>query len=714
MLALSAATPALAQQDPSASTSQDGQEIVVTAQKREERLIETPQAVSVLSADTLDNLAAVQFRDFANTVPGLTFESSGSGFNQVTIRGVTTGYQVTPTVGVVVDDVPYGSTSAFARAAQLSLDAGLFDVDRIEVLRGPQGTLYGASTMGGLIKYVNRMPSTDTFGGEAQAGVSTTRHGGINYNVAGAVNVPIAADKAALRASAYQSHDGGYVDNIALGRKDVDRSDTYGGRLDLLLTPTEGLSIRVTGFAQNIDRDGAPTVDFTIGGRPVNGDLQQERPLAEPFEQQFRLVSGTIAYDFGGATATSISSYQTVRSSFSVSDSPALVPVLATFFGRNYSAVNIQNRVATDKFNQEIRLASNGKSSIEWLVGGYYTSEDSNNLQYVDLLLPSGQLDVNDLFRYETPSKYEEIAAFGNVTVRLSDKFDISGGLRYSHLDQTYTQFGSGALIGSFPKNSSSDDVTTYLANARYHFSRNATAYFRFATGYRPGGPNVVAPGAPTSFQPDELKSYELGFKAETADRKLGIDMAAYYIDWTNLQILTTTATGVSYYANSPAPAEIKGVELTLTARPTRGFVATGAFAWQDAELTDNFAGLGAAKGDPLPNVPRFTAAVSADYKFDAGTISPSFGFTLRAIDKRNASFDANPFIAQYRLPAYATLDLRAGIEIGGVDLTVYARNLFDERAQLTNSSGVSSLTGPVEVSILQPRTIGILAKARF
>jgi outer membrane receptor protein involved in Fe transport len=213
-------------------------------------------------------------------VPALSFSTSGPGQTQLTLRGVTAGNDIGPTVGVYVNDVPYGSSTAFTNASSLSLDAGLFDMDRIEVLRGPQGTLYGASTMGGLIKYVTAAPELDVLSGSAQAGVSDTRHGGISYNGAAAINAPIVSDKIALRANGFYSQDGGFIDNLALGRKDVNRSRVYGGRADLLLKPTDALSIRIGGYIQNIHRDGTAAADYTLAGEPVDTALDQRRLLA--------------------------------------------------------------------------------------------------------------------------------------------------------------------------------------------------------------------------------------------------------------------------------------------------------------------------------------------------------------------------------------------------------------------------------------------------
>lgn len=696
-------------------------EIIVTAQKRAERMIEVPQSVSVLSAEALNKLGATQFRDFANTVPGLNFQTAGVGFNQLSLRGVTTGYDITPSVGNVVDDVPYGSSSAFARGAQLALDVGLFDIDRVEVLRGPQGTLYGASTMGGLIKYVTKTPDATRLASELRTGVSDTTDGSLNYFGSVAVNFPLIADKAALRMSGFYSKDGGYVDNVALNQEDINASAVKGGKLDLSLAPTDALDVRLTAVLQDITRDGSATSDHTVAGAPVYGELTQFRLIPETFDQRFRLASATINYDIGAANLTSISSYQTIRSHFIVDDSPLLLPVLQLFFGRTYSAAEIDNGVDTDKFTQEIRLASDGARPIEWLIGGFYTHEISENRQALLLLDAARQPSPNDLFLYRTPSKYKEYAAFGNLTYYFSDKFDVTGGMRYARNEQTYTQDASGLLIGSVPKREDEANVYTYLANARYRFTPNSTAYARFAAGYRPGGPNAVSldpltgqPNAPATFKADTSKSYELGYKIQSASGRFGADLATYHIDWSDLQQLTTTPSGVSYYANANAGAEINGAELTLNFRPISSFTATGAFAFQDATMSDAEPILGARKGERLPNVPRFTAALSADYVFPAANFNPSVGMTFRSVSDRLSSFDANTTVAQYDLGSYSTFDLRAGFVIGAAEIQLYLRNVGDERGQLVIPSGVSSPAGPISVSTLQPRTIGFNATMSF
>lgn len=711
-----AGAPASESSPESASQSSQIEEVVVTAQKRAERLIDTPQSVTVLSAESLSKLGAVQFRDFANTVPGLNFTTAGPGNTQISLRGVTTGFDVSPTTATYVDEVPYGSSTPFANSAQLGLDPALFDIERIEVLRGPQGTLYGASSMGGLIKYVQRRPDLERFGLEMQSGLSSTHDGDINYNVNGAINALIVENKVALRASAFQSHDGGYVDNVATRRKDVNQSDIYGGRVDLLAAPSENLSIRVAAFAQNISREGDATADYDAIGNKPYGERGQNRPAQEPFDQQFRVVSATIDYDFGAAELTSISSYQTVRSEFVWDLSAIYVPFLnappPVGFGRSYSAVAVPVLSETDKFTQEIRLSSATEGPLEWILGAFYTDESSKLAQEFALYDAAGALAPNDLFTYYVPSKYEEYAAFGDLTWKLSEKFDLTGGVRYARNEQSFSQTGAGAFGLSAPTNSAKSDVYTYLANARYHFTDNATGYLRYATGYRPGGPAYLTldpqtglPNGPASFDADRLKSYEAGFKSRSADRRFGIDVALYSIDWSDMQV-SFNNNGFSSIHNAPGGAEIQGVELELSASPVRGLSLSGALAYQDAKLSEADSDLGAAKNERLPNVPRYTAAFNADYRLPVGNLDPTLGITVRYVDDRKSAFGATA----YELPEYTSVDLRTSIDLGTFDLRFYVRNVFDELGQL--SVAYPQFGG--RVAIMQPRTYGLMVTAQY
>jgi iron complex outermembrane recepter protein len=702
------------------------QEIIVTAQKRAERLIDTPQSVSVVSSADLDRLAATQFVGFANSVPGLSFNTVGAGYTAITLRGVTSGYDIAPTVGLYVDDVPYGAASGTADSTRATLDVGLFDIARIEVLRGPQGTLYGASTMGGLIRYVSVRPDTQQFGGDVQIEASETHFGGTNCDVAGAFNTPLVNQELAIRASAYEFHDAGFIDNLARNRTDVNESDIYGGRLDVLATPTSALTIRLTGFLQNIARDGEGTVDYSslgppsFGGAPLYGALDQRRPYGEPFSQQFRLGSGTITYDFGPATLTSISSYQSSHGDYTSDDSGLLSFTNAAppgGLGRTYSALGFLEENDTDKFTQEVRLASNKPwLSFEWLLGAFYTRENSKTVQSFAPLDAVGDSAPNDLFLVTAPQRYQESAVFGDLTWHLTKKLDATGGIRYAHNQTTDVSSTTGLLIGTSVNQASSNlNVATYLGNVRYHFGDLSTGYLRYATGYRPGGPNIgvidFTTGqqvGPATYQADRLSSYEIGYKAETADRRFAVDAAGYYIDWSNIQI-SVVRNNIGFIDNAPGGATVLGSELTVTAHPIEEFTGTGSFAYQHAYLKEADADLGAAQGERLPNVPRFTAAVNGDYSLPAREWAPTIGATVRYVSDRMASFDDSAGFPQLQLPSYAVVDLRSSLQIGRFQGQLYVHNLLDKRAELS----AYTFNG-LKVAIMQPRTVGVRLVGHF
>lgn len=734
------ASPALADQDSTSSSKaqsaplsgdnngNNDADIVVTATKRSERLIDVPQSLTAVTSADLARLNAKQAVDFLNTVPGVQFASSGAGSGTISVRGVTTGADIGPTVGIYIDDVPYGSTSGLGGASGFQPDVALFDLDRVEVLRGPQGTLYGASSMGGLLKYVTQAPSTTEVSGEANAGVADTRFGDASYFGNAVINLPIATDKAALRASGFYSRNGGYIDNIGNGQNNIGGAKIYGGRLDLLLKPADNLTVRLVAFGQDIRRDGSLYAAYNLDGTPRYGDLTQNHPFAEPFRSEFRLVSGTISYDFGAATLTSVSSYQYSHQRNLYDYTYFYAPLLRAFGFAGISSVTADYDYQTKKFAQEVRLASRAGGAIEWQLGGFYTDEKTTRGIVYNPYTASFAPYPIDLVHASLPINYREYSFFGDLTWHITDRFDVTGGIRYSHNNQSYLQRSTGILLASNPLNKSSEGVFTYLANARYHVSSNVVAYARFATGYRPGGPNAITlniatgqPIGPPTFRSDSLRSYEGGLKGETRDRTFSFDGSVYYVDWSNI-LINGVVNGNAAVLNGPG-AHIKGAELTLTARPSPDVTVSGAFAYNDSRFVEANAFLGSAKGERLPNSARFTATVNADYTLQSSSLKPAIGATLRYVGDRTAAFGARgtPSNAtlgqpQYFLPDYVVLDLRAGVTVGPVNVQVYVHNLTDERAQLSASTVTagSGIGGPVNVTILSPRTIGVSAGVKF
>ena len=305
------------------------------------------------------------------------------------------------------------------------------------------------------------------------------------------------------------------------------------------------------------------------------------------------------------------------------------------------------------------------------------------------------------------------------MTIHVTHQVDVTGGVRYSHDSQTAIQNASGLLAGSLPEQTSDEGEATYLAGLRYRPTDNIMAYFRFATGYRPGGINVVANGtngqplASPTFQSDHLYSYEGGLKATTPDHRYSIDADVYLIDWDNVQI-SALRNNVGILVNAPS-AESKGAELTLTATPINKLTLTSALGFIDAELTADSPDLGGKKGDSLPDSPKFTAAVSGDYAFQVVDFNSFVGGTLRYVGSRVAAFNDSPSTPQYRLPDYTATDLRAGVFIQDARVEFFVKNVFDSRGQLSAGTAFAVIPGgAVRVSILEPRTIGFDVSRKF
>ncbi|MGN6092669.1 MAG: TonB-dependent receptor, partial [Luteibacter jiangsuensis] len=288
--------------------------VTVTANKRSERVLDVPMAVSALNGGQLDRESAQSFADYATRVPGLNTVTQGPGQTQLTLRGITSGSN-TPnaTVGTYIDDTPFGSSTVYAAGSILTPDIDPDDVDRIEVLRGPQGTLYGSNTLGGLVKFVTTPPDSTRFAGRVQIGGSSVSHGGDGFDTHAMVNLPLVRDELALRVNAYARHDPGYIDNVADGKKDTNDAKVRGGRAQLLWTPSSKVSVRLAALAQNLDGDALANAGVQIDPvslRPIYGDLRQSQAIGTgKFGVRYRLYSADVSADFGWATLVSSTSY---------------------------------------------------------------------------------------------------------------------------------------------------------------------------------------------------------------------------------------------------------------------------------------------------------------------------------------------------------------------------------------------------------------------
>jgi outer membrane receptor protein involved in Fe transport len=710
-------------QAQTASSLGDGEnsadtEIIVTAQKRNERLLDVPVPVSVVAGQTLSDTNQSRIQDYYTRIPGLSLAAGDlHGAPILVIRGLTTGGVTNPTVGIMVDDIPFGATSLNA-AGHEAPDLDPSDLAQIEVLRGPQGTLYGASSLGGLLKFVTLEPSTDRFSGRLQAGVATTQGAEtLGWSTRGALNIPL-ADTFALRVSGYARRDAGYIDNPILGLNDLNETRARGFRFTSLWRPSDALSVKLSALNQTLKSDGSSQV----WRQPGLGDLDQASlPGAGFFEKQLQAYSLTVKARLGGAELVSLTGYNISKYSdlFDFA-SPFFNSLSQAEFG--VSGTVSDDYLRTKKFTQEVRLEVPVTQSIDWMIGGFYTDERTRSTQLLNAADPTTGALAGTGLAGNYPSTYEEVAAFTNATVRFSEEFDLQLGGRLSENRQTYEVTFAGPFSSSLfgtnpfvqPLKRSKDSSFTYLITPRWRPAENLMVYGRFASGYRPGGPNSFGPsifGVPDEFGPDRTDNFEVGFKGEVAGKLLTVDASLYYTEWRNLQ-LQVFQNGAGFTTNG-SRARSQGFELTLESRPSPELFLSAAAAFNDAELTEDFPVTAQAvgrEGDRLPYTPRFSGNLSADWTRPVSDeIELSLGGSIAYVGSRHGVFNGSG--VQQVLPDYVKVDLRVALRITDWELTVFANNLTDERGVLAGGIGTFN---PVAFSYIQPRTIGVSIAKSF
>lgn len=723
-----------AHQDPpvqpagSSTAATDLNAVVVTANKRSERLQDVPMAVSALGGSQLERESALSFADYAARVPGLNLISSGAGQTQLVLRGITSGSgQQSASVGTYVDDVPYGSSTIYSIGGVLTPDIDPADLQRIEVLRGPQGTLYGSNTLGGLVKFVTTPPDTTRASARIRVDASSVAGGDTGFGTHAMFNIPLAEDRLGLRVNAYHRTDPGYIDNVASGRADVNGATVSGTRAQLLWTPTDKLSLRLSALAQNLDSDGLANGGVDVDPatlRPIYGDLRHDHPPGTGmFKVKYRLYAASLDADLGWARLVSTSSYSTLGKNSNTDITQVEGPQLNPYLGIPNGGYSLLNPIALEKVTQELRLQSPEQQTWEWRTGLFYTHEHSSNRQSVPafdattgvpIALPQlGYINVG-------PASFTEWAGYGDLTWHATSRLSVLVGARYSSDRTAYTQSGDGLLAGGVPARFTirgSDHPFTYLVNPSYKFSDDMMAYARIASGFHPGGPNVGVPpglGAPLTFNPDKLVSYELGLKSSLLDKRMSIDVAAFYIDWSQIQLSVSTG-GFAFLGNG-GKARSRGVEAEWQYRPVHGLLLSANASWTDATLTaDTPPGLYGYKGDRLPYVPKWNANLGIDYDFPlAGGWSAFVGGSYRFIGERQSDFNAEPG-PRLQIPRYELLDLRAGINYDNWTFKAYIKNLTNRRGIASiGAESIDPNASPFAAAYVTPRTVGLSASVDF
>ncbi|MHB8529905.1 MAG: TonB-dependent receptor, partial [Caulobacteraceae bacterium] len=642
----------------------------------------------------------------------------------VVLRGITTGSPDSNTVGVYIDDTPFGNSTAFGFGALTTpdLDPGL--LQRIEVLRGPQGTLFGASSMGGLIRYITLQPSLTQFGGRAEVDGSAVDGGSQGYGVHAMVGGPLMKDTLGFSLSGFYRVDPGYIDNPYLGLKNVNETHVDGGRLAFLWMPTSKLSVEVSSLIHDSYSIGSSDEDVSADLTPLYGELKQLRYVEEPFRVRDRLYNATVDYDLGWAKLTSITSYQTTADLYQVDQTPTFSALFESILpGVTNLGLRGRALINRDKVTEELRIASPSSKRLEWQGGVFFTRENSDIVLGISPFNSvTGQpmpLGVN-LYLADTRAPYTEYAAFGDVTYHFTPKFDIIAGIRYAHNEVKYNQLGTGLLFGgtSVSVGRSTDHSVTFLFSPKYQINADNMVYVRIASGYRPGGPNSVSFGTPATkpFQPDTLTNYEIGYKAALLQHRMTLELSAFDIEWKNIQV-TENLSGGGAIGNGGG-ARSAGFEAAGAWMPVHGLNLAANLAYTHAYLTIDAPGIGGNAGDELPDTPRFSANLSGDYDFPiTDTVGGFVGASFRYQGDRRTLFVAGtpPGLGRPVMPAYETVDLRAGINRGGLEVEAYVKNL-------NNSHGLNTVTSlnfdgfspPLTSAVIQPRTFGISVSDRF
>mgnify|MGYP001035096551 FL=1 len=726
-------------------TPQTLEGITVTAAKREQDIQKVPISMTALTGEQLERQGVTSLVDLARIAPSLTVASSGPGENNLIIRGISSSAGSAATVGYYLDDVPIAASS---NAALLStrgvIDPSVFDIERVEVLRGPQGTIYGSSSMGGTVKYVTNQPDLDFVEARIKTDVSGTYHGGPNANVNGVLNVPLIKDTVALRVSAYYRDDDGYIDRYPIsptnyleadpdGKKkdNVNTYKTYGTRVAMLIKPDDTLTITPS-FIYQYSKLGSP---FTYDKIPATlENPYQVRDVNEANVQKSTISNIAIHKQFNAFELMSSTSYFTRDVNLRDDSSK----VINYFFGLpTVYPTTMYGSYKNKELTEEVRATSKFDGPVQAILGAFY--HDVNAPLESSIPYPAG---FNQTFNNPFPTHstiyagtrnatLDEYAVFGEVSWNITDKLKASAGIRAFEVKQGFSQGGDGLLNGgpSFVHSSSKDYGNTPKFTLQYQISPENMVYATASQGYRPGGPNNPAPAALcgsevaglglsqsqlNKYNPDTLWNYELGFKSAWLDRRLLIDASVYHIDWNHVQQQIVLGCGYNITANFGS-AVSQGAELEMKFLPVNAVTLSAGFSYNDAHLKNDVPGTSAKDGDRLVNVPRFTGSLAAEYRHRVNVQYDGFmRADLSYVGNSNFLYDRDsPF---YRRGGFATTNVRMGVEgRNGFDISLYATNLFDKRGETDLPVAISAdLPTTRRVALNQPRTIGVTLQYQY
>lgn len=717
-------------------TSDDAQarldgEIIVTATRRAERLQDVPLAVTAITGEDLVDRGVQRLEDYIRLVPGLAYNTTGPAISNVFVRGITTSNQAitqSSTVGFYIDespiDISYGGRS--------TVDLRTFDLERIEVLRGPQGTLFGSGSLSGTVRLITAKPKLDEFQAIAEITQQHVEGGqwGGDYNAA--VNVPVVAGKFAIRAAGYYVAMPGYVDNIQTGARNVNDGHAAGGRAIARFKATDDLTID----AMLVHQVSRPNNDGRTFYTPVGGnDYSYQGRIPDTNRSRYTLGSLTVNAGLGFADLISITSYSKKNVNAFNDDTGRAGVVALVFFGAasvpglTTNPTQLTALTRSKFFTQEVRLSSSNSDIFKWTVGGYYSDKKGGFLQSLigpDFArLQPAAVPGGNLLTVDADITQKEKSVFGELTFTGIPKVEITAGGRYFDTRLTFDLVRSGRLFGlaapvTDPQDVSKEDGFNPKVAISFKPSRNVNIYAQAAKGFRTGGFNSGATlgTIQRAYSSDSLWNYEAGIKSSVLNGVATINIAGYIIDWKDVQV--GLQQGGFSYTNNSGKARAKGVELEATIRPSRSFSVGHALSISRSELTTNVpfllqssGVLGAFKGDRLPGSPELTASTYAQLDLKVAERPVFFRVDHQYVGEAFSGFrETGQKFGDYNL-----INLRAGVTVGPVEAIAFVNNLLDEHKP-SNALDRSTLAGqtanPAIAFRLQPRTIGLTLRARL
>jgi outer membrane receptor protein involved in Fe transport len=710
-------------------------EVVVTAEKRTERLQDVPASIVAETGVELSHRGATQLQDIIDNTPGLNNPSGGAANNaNLVMRGVSTGANSglqQSTVSLIYDDIPMDPGAGGAAGAGTT-NLRVVDVERVEVLRGPQGTLFGSGSLSGAIRYVTNKPDFNNFYGEAEVTGEGTQGGAGSYNGTLMINAPLIADKLAVRAVGYGYQDGGWISDLKTGATNINSTETYGGRVIFAAKPIDHLSLDLSLFYQD-SKDNAQGDSYYTNPVGVSGQVS-DGIYEPPTGSKNFIVNLTGRYDLSGVSLVSSTTFHDRKYDETGVDY-YFVPLTTGLSTGFQNIVNGQNNntyfINADFFTQEFRLESNGSGPLKWTVGAFYLGSTNSSSEEEDSSLVTPYIGGPNILDLKANGSQQELAGFGEATYTLFGKLDLTAGGRVSRTTLNDTVVTGGYIpVGSVSANAyvterfhETDTPVTPHFSIDYRFTPEFSLYAAAARGYRVGGINetfgVGGRASPQTYAPDSLWNYETGAKGTLFGNHLSYSADIYYIDWSNIQVSLENSLG--NYTGNAGEAKLYGVEGQTDARPVSWLRVGASFALSDNRIAKGVDGLETATGvmnvlpgDRLPASPFSQAAAYAEVDFRApGDHDAYVRVSGNYIGSEWTSFEQTG--AEFG--NYGVVDIRSGIKLKKVEVIAFINNLADSDGK----QGAAQLdtAGPVIIQDqdayrIRPRTFGMTLKADF